>query len=422
MNIWNEALSVLVGGVDSPVRSFSSVGGEPVFFDKGKGAIVVDVKGKKYIDYVCSWGAVILGHAHSSIINAVRKQSTKGFGFGATSELEVLMAKQMKIFLPHFNRFRFVNSGTEATMTALRLARGYTKRKKFVKFIGCYHGHADPFLVKAGSGMLTHGVATSSSLGVPEGTIADTITVPYNNYEALQEVFRQQGGEIAGIIFEPICGNMNFIFPKQEFLDTMQSLCKAYGSLLIADEVMTGFRVAKGGACEVYTINADLACYGKVIGGGLPIGCLSGRDAILDHLAPMGGVYQAGTLSGNPIVMSAGIAVLKELQRLNYAKLSSINSSLKQIITSALTKKSIEHCYYGLGGMFGFHLGITEAYDLEDVNKSNQKLFNRLFTLLLQEGISLAPSSFEAGFISFAHNKAVLEKTAVAFERALKII
>ena len=324
----------------------------------------------------------------------------------------------MKKFVTTGRRFRFVNSGTEATMTAVRLARGATKRNKIIIFNGCYHGHADPFLVQAGSGMLTHGVA--SSLGVCQSVASDTICLDFNDAAGVERAFSQYGDSIAGVIFECVGGNMNFILPEQSFLDAIRDCCARYKSLMILDEVMTGFRVAPGGAASLYKLAPDITCYGKVIGGGLPIGCLTGKDEILDLLAPLGGVYQAGTLSGNPMVMSAGVATLTELKKKRYQALDACSQRLGVMLNTALAKKGIAHCYYHLGGMFGLHLGIESAKNLDEVKRGDAKLFARFHQGLRKRGVLFAPSPFEAGFVSFRHTPAVMARVEEAISLTVK--
>ncbi len=406
------------GGVNSPVRAFKGVGGTPVFFNKGQGAYLWDADGKKYIDYIGSWGPMILGHAHPAIVKAVQEAAVDGLSFGAPTEAEILMADKVCELMPSMDMVRMVSSGTEATMSAIRLARGYTKRDKLLKFEGCYHGHADSLLVKAGSGLLTLGVPTS--LGVPADLAQHTLTLPYNNSEALKQLFAQMGNDIACVIVEPVAGNMNCVPPNLEFLQTMRQLCTDYGAVLIFDEVMTGFRVALGGAQALYNITPDLTCLGKVIGAGLPVGAFGGKREIMECIAPLGGVYQAGTLSGNPLAMRAGLAMLKLISQADFyhnlaASLAKLLAGLQQRADAA----GIPFTTTQVGGMFG--LFFTNKKDIscfEDVMACDVERFREFFHLMLEQGVYLAPSAFEAGFISSAHGEAEIQATLDAAERA----
>ena len=405
------------GGVNSPVRAFKGVGGTPIFFKKGQGAYLWDADDKPYIDYVGSWGPMILGHAHPDIVKAVQEAAVDGLSFGAPTEAEINMADQVCELMPSMDMVRMVSSGTEATMSAIRLARGYTKRDKLLKFEGCYHGHADSLLVKAGSGLLTLGVPTS--LGVPADLAQHTLTLPYNNIDALQQLFAQLGHEIACVIVEPVAGNMNCVPPSREFLQTMRDLCSQYGAVLIFDEVMTGFRVALGGAQALYNIKPDLTCLGKVIGAGLPVGAFGGKREIMECIAPLGGVYQAGTLSGNPLAMRAGLAMLALISQTGFyeqlaANLSKLLAGLQQRADAA----NIPFTTTQVGGMFGlFFTSKKDISSYDDVMACDVERFRRFFHLMLEEGVYLAPSAFEAGFISSAHSDADIQATLDAAER-----
>lgn len=405
------------GGVNSPVRAFKGVGGTPIFFKKGQGAYLWDADDKPYIDYVGSWGPMILGHAHPDIVKAVQEAAVDGLSFGAPTEAEINMADRVCELMPSMDMVRMVSSGTEATMSAIRLARGYTKRDKLLKFEGCYHGHADSLLVKAGSGLLTLGVPTS--LGVPADLAQHTLTLPYNNIDALQQLFAQLGHEIACVIVEPVAGNMNCVPPSREFLQTMRDLCTQYGAVLIFDEVMTGFRVALGGAQALYNIKPDLTCLGKVIGAGLPVGAFGGKREIMECIAPLGGVYQAGTLSGNPLAMRAGLAMLALISQAGFyeqlaANLSKLLAGLQQRADAA----NIPFTTTQVGGMFGlFFTSKKDISSYDDVMACDVERFRRFFHLMLEEGVYLAPSAFEAGFISSAHSEADIQATLDAAER-----
>ena len=405
------------GGVNSPVRAFKGVGGTPIFFKKGQGAYLWDADDKAYIDYVGSWGPMILGHAHPDIVKAVQEAAVDGLSFGAPTEAEINMADRVCELMPSMDMVRMVSSGTEATMSAIRLARGYTKRDKLLKFEGCYHGHADSLLVKAGSGLLTLGVPTS--LGVPADLAQHTLTLPYNNIDALQQLFAQLGHEIACVIVEPVAGNMNCVPPSREFLQTMRDLCSQYGAVLIFDEVMTGFRVALGGAQALYNIKPDLTCLGKVIGAGLPVGAFGGKREIMECIAPLGGVYQAGTLSGNPLAMRAGLAMLALISQTGFyeqlaANLSKLLAGLQQRADAA----NIPFTTTQVGGMFGlFFTSKKDISSYDDVMACDVERFRRFFHLMLEEGVYLAPSAFEAGFISSKHGDAEIQATLDAAER-----
>ncbi|MCH2189909.1 MAG: glutamate-1-semialdehyde 2,1-aminomutase [Gammaproteobacteria bacterium] len=399
------AQKFIPGGVNSPVRAFKSVGGEPVFIKKAKGAYIWDNTDKQYIDYVGSWGPMILGHAHPEVIEAVQQTAEHGLSFGAPTELETTLAQKICELIPSIDKVRMVSSGTEATMSALRLARGFTGRDKIIKFEGCYHGHSDSLLVKAGSGALTFGVPTSP--GVPAALAELTITLPFNDLNSLEEVFKQAGDEIAGVIIEPIAGNMNFIPPVEGYLEGLRELCTKYGAVLIFDEVMTGFRVGLQGAQGRYNITPDLTCFGKVIGGGMPVGAFGGRADIMSHISPDGPVYQAGTLSGNPVAMAAGIKTLELISAPKFfenltVKTKSLLIGLKNVAQSS----DIPLFTQGAGGMFGFFFtDASRVSSFDDSIACDGERFNKFFHGMLERGIYLAPSSFEAGFVSCMHSE-----------------
>ena len=410
------------GGVNSPVRAFNGVGGDPIFFREGKGAWLTDAEGKKYIDYIGSWGPMILGHAHPDVVDAVQKAAIKGLGFGAPTEIEIEMADLVCQLVPSMELVRMVSSGTEATMSAIRLARGYTRRDKIVKFEGCYHGHADSLLVKAGSGALTLG--EPSSAGVPAALAEHTLTLTYNDLDSVSQCFKQQGNEIACIIVEPIAGNMNCIPPQAGFLEGLRHLCDQYGVVLIFDEVMTGFRVSLGGAQELYDVKPDLTTLGKVVGGGLPVGAFGGKREIMEYIAPLGPVYQAGTLSGNPIAMAAGLSTLKLLQAPNFhQQLSDSAAALVQGLQQAADNADIGFATNQVGGMFGFFFTQEKSVShFAQVVACDQEIFKQFFHGMLGEGIYLAPSSYEAGFISAAHGEVEIQKTITAAKKVFSTL
>ena len=402
--LFEEAQQVIPGGVNSPVRAFKAVGGDPVFINRATGAYLFDTDDNKYIDYVGSWGPMILGHAHPTVIKAVQEAAMDGLSFGAPTTLETAMAKKVCELVPSIEQVRMVSSGTEATMSAIRLARGVTGRSKIVKFEGCYHGHADSLLVKAGSGALTFG--TPSSPGVPEELAEHTITLPFNNIEAAVQLFDQCGEEIACVIVEPVAGNMNCILPVEGFLLGLRTITQEYGSLLLFDEVMTGFRVARGGAQELVNIAPDLTTLGKIIGGGMPVGAFGGSSEVMEYLAPNGPVYQAGTLSGNPIAMTAGIVTLELISEKGfYEDLANKTKLLAEGLYDRAKQQGIPLSINYVGGMFGFFF--TEAKQVctfEQVTACDADRFNQFFHGMLEEGVYFAPSSFEAGFVSAAHS------------------
>jgi glutamate-1-semialdehyde 2,1-aminomutase len=415
--LFNEAQEVIPGGVNSPVRAFNSVGGTPLFIKKAQGAYIFDADGKKYVDYVGSWGPMILGHNHPAILEAVIETAQNGLSFGAPTELEITMAEKVREIVPSMERLRMVSSGTEATMSAIRLARGFTGRDKILKFEGCYHGHADSLLVKAGSGMLTMGVP--SSPGIPEDVAKHTLTVSFNDIDQVKDIFEKFGNEIACIIVEPVAGNMNCIPPVAGFLEGLRAICDQYKSVLIFDEVMTGFRVALGGAQAHYNILPDLTTLGKVIGGGMPVGAFGGKKEIMDYIAPVGPVYQAGTLSGNPIAMAAGLASLNELCKGNkHQQLSDATEKLAMGLKAAAERNGVSLAINYVGAMFGFFF--TEEENITSFAQAtacDAEKFNRFFHLMLEEGVYLAPSSFEAGFVSTAHGEDEIAFTLAAADR-----
>lgn len=412
-----KAQRYIPGGVNSPVRAFYGVGGDPVFIKSGSGAYMTDEFGRTYIDYVGSWGPLIVGHAHPHVVSAVTKCLQNGLSFGAPTLLEVTLAEKICHLMPSIEKIRMVNSGTEATMSAIRLARGFTKRNKIIKFAGCYHGHSDSLLVQAGSGALTLGVP--SSAGVPESIVQHTLVAEYNRLETVQALFEKYGDDIAAIIVEPVAGNMNCIPPLPEFLPGLRNLCDQYDSLLIFDEVMTGFRVALGGASERYQIKADIVTLGKIIGGGMPVGAFGGRADVMNCIAPLGNVYQAGTLSGNPIAMTAGLANLELISVPGfYEKLENTAQTLMSGLQSCADQAGIPMLTTVVGGMFGFFF--TEEKKMEtyaDVKLCHVDLFKKFFHGMLDEGIYLAPSAFEAGFVSSAHQDDEINRTLEAAKK-----
>lgn len=405
------------GGVNSPVRAFRSVGGTPRFITRAAGPYFWDAEDKRYIDYIGSWGPAIVGHAHPEVISAVQEAAARGLSFGAPTEGEIEMAEEICKLVPSIEQVRLVSSGTEATMSALRLARGATKRDKIIKFEGCYHGHADSLLVKAGSGLLTFGNPTSA--GVPEDFSKHTLVLDYNNCEQLEEVFKSIGDQIACVIVEPVAGNMNLIRATQEFIDTMRKLCTAHGSILIFDEVMCGFRVGLHGAQALFGVQADLTCLGKVIGGGLPVAAFGGRADLMGHMAPLGGVYQAGTLSGNPVAVAAGMTTLKIIQQAGfYENLTAQTRKLVNGLSAAAKAANIAFCADSVGGMFGLYFANEIPGTYAAMMASDKERFNRFFHLMLDRGVYLAPSAFEAGFVSAQHDDAIIADTIAAAEKA----
>lgn len=413
--LFAEARHVIPGGVNSPVRAFGGVGGTPRFIDSAQGAWITDADGNRYVDYIGSWGPMILGHQHPNVLNALKDQLEHGVSYGAPTALEVQMADLLVSRLPSLEKVRMVNSGTEATMSALRLARGFTGRDNVLKFEGCYHGHGDAFLVKAGSGALTFGVPTSP--GVPKAATQHTLTLPYNDVDALRQLFAEHGDSLAAVIVEPIAGNMNCITPLPEFLPTLRELCDKHGSVLIFDEVMTGFRVDPYCAQGLFGITPDLTTLGKIVGGGLPVGAFGGRADIMHQLAPEGPVYQAGTLSGNPLAMAAGLATLRTLFDSDpWDQLAAASQRLIDGIRKSADAHGIAFAGHSHGSMFGLFFGIdTLPINLEQVQQSDTKLFAKIFHGLLARGVYLGPSAFEAGFVSVTHGEAEIDHTIAAF-------
>ncbi len=419
-SLFTRAQNVIPGGVNSPVRAFRAVGGTPIFIREASGSKIIDTDGNSYIDYVCSWGPMILGHSHPVVVAAIRDAAGRGSSFGAPTELEINMAERLVAAFPSIEMARMVSSGTEATMTAIRLARGFTGREKIIKFTGCYHGHADSLLVKAGSGVATLGIPGSP--GVPKSLAELTITLPYNDAEAVRSAATRYGDEIACIIVEPVAGNMGVVQPKPGFLETLREVTHANGSLLIFDEVITGFRLAYGGWQTLTGILPDLTCLGKIIGGGLPVGALGGRREIMEHLAPVGPVYQAGTLSGNPLAMTAGIATLDILKEKSYPELEKMTERLCAGFADLFRGKDIPARINRVGSLFTLFFTADEVVDFETASRSDTALFARFFQGMLAAGINLAPAQFEAGFVSFSHTEDDINRTLSACAKVLKTL
>ena len=416
--LFSRAQKRIPGGVNSPVRAFRNVDGAPFFVARAEGAKIWDVDGNEYIDYVGSWGPAILGHAPKVVVDALRETATRGLSFGIPNPLEVEMAELICDWMPSIEKVRMVNSGTEATMSCIRLARAFTGREKIIKFDGCYHGHVDALLVKTGSGALTHGQA--SSAGVPTAFVDLTISLPFNDVELLRKAFQENKNELAAVILEPIPANAGLYFAKEKFLSVLREECTRNGALLIFDEVITGFRVARGGAQEIYGIEPDLTALGKIIGGGLPVGAFGGRAEIMDELSPDGPVYQAGTLSGNPLAMAAGLAQLRELEKINGWKLlEESGAQFERIALDALKHAKIDVTFHRLGSLFCLFFASGPIIDLASAQRSNLKRFARVFHACLKRGVYFAPSQFETGFISTAHTAQDIERTGVAVREAL---
>ena len=417
--LFEQAQSLMPGGVNSPVRAFKNVGGKPIFFKSAKGPILIDEDGNQYIDFIGSWGPMILGHSNPVVLNAIKSQLELGTSYGAPTGLENTLASIIKSQVPSMEKLRMVNSGTEATMSCIRLARGYTGKNKIIKFTGCYHGHVDSLLVKAGSGVSTFGLPDSP--GIPKDLAALTYSCPYNNIEALIEVVNEVGSDLAAIIVEPIAGNMGFIPGEPQFLNALRELCNEHGSLLIFDEVMSGFRVGLGGAQSIYQIQPDLTALGKVIGGGLPVGAFGGKQSVMDQLAPLGPIYQAGTLSGNPLAMSAGIALIDALIKKDpYDELEKASSEIMTHTKSLMAAKGIPFSTSSIGGMFGFFFSEKLPVNFDDVVESDDALFKKFFNASLNRGIYFAPSKYEAGFISSTHDQSIIDITKNKIDEAIK--
>jgi len=416
-----EASQILPGGVDSPVRAFRAVGGKPLFIERGEGPYIWDVDGNRYIDYVLSWGPLVLGHAHPRVVEAISTVAARGTSFGAPSPLELELARLIAGLMPRVEMLRFVNSGTEAVMSALRLARAFTRRDKIVKFVGNYHGHADMLLVQAGSGVATLGLPDSP--GVPRAATADTLSCPFNDLGTLERLFQSNPGQIAAVILEPVCGNMGVVLPRPGFLQGVRELTARNGALLVFDEVMTGFRVSLAGAQGLYGVSPDLTTLGKVIGGGLPVGAYGGRRDIMEMIAPAGPVYQAGTLSGNPLAMTAGIETLKELSRPGvWEKLEATTRELADGISLVARERAVPISLSSVGSMLGFFFTEGPVYDWESAKKSDTSRFASFFREMLSAGVYMAPSQFEAGFVSTAHGPEQVKETLSAAEKAFAAV
>lgn len=420
--LFAEAEKVIPGGVNSPVRAFKGVGGTPIFAKSAKGAYLYDEDGNRLIDYINSWGPMILGHAHQPVVDAIIEKAQKGTSFGMPTELETRIAELAVSMVPNIDKIRFVNSGTEACMSAIRLARGFTKRDKIIKFSGCYHGHSDSFLIQAGSGASTFG--TPNSPGVTQGTAKDTLLAAYNDLENVKALFEANKNEIAAIIIEPVAGNMGCVPPKEGFLEALRLVCDANGSLLIFDEVMTGFRLAKGGAQELYNVKADIACFGKVIGGGLPVGAFAARNEIMNYLSPLGPVYQAGTLSGNPLAMAAGFAMLQELNNDAdiFKRLDEKTTYLHKGIQKVLTDNNIVFTINRVGSMISVHFDANPVYDFQTAKNGDNETFKKFFHGLLAEGVYIAPSAYETWFITDALTYEDLDFTINAINKVSKTL
>lgn len=417
--LFRKATSVTPGGVNSPVRAFKAVGGNPLFIDKAKGSRIYDVDGNSYIDYVLSWGPMILGHAFPRVVSALKKAAEKGTSYGAPTALEVELAELVLKIYPSMDRVRMVNSGTEATMSAIRAARGFTGRDKIIKFEGCYHGHADGLLVKAGSGAVTFGLPDSP--GVPKSYARNTLTLPFNDMAAFRRLVEKEGRNIACVIVEPVVGNIGCVLPKPGFLESLRRLTRQHGIVLIFDEVMTGFRVSFGGAQALYGVKPDMTCLGKVIGGGLPVGAYGGRKDIMSMISPEGPIYQAGTLSGNPLAMTAGIETIKELSKPGtYKALEEKSAMLEAGLEDAARKAGVSTRMYRAGSMFCTYFTDVEVTDYATAKKADTQKFSRFFAEMLEQGVNLAPSQFEAGFMSLAHSEKDIETTVKAAYESLK--
>ena len=418
-DLFQRAQLYIPGGVNSPVRAFSSVGGTPVFFREARGSIMIDVEGKEYIDYIGSWGPMILGHSHPPVLEALKNAADKSTSFGAPTELETNIAELICGMVPGVEKVRMVNSGTEACMSAIRVARAFTNREKFIKFEGCYHGHSDAFLIKAGSGAITLGVPNSP--GVTSGTAKDTLLARYNDLAHVEEVLEANKEEVAAIIIEPVAGNMGCIPPVEGFLEGLRKLSDKHNAVLIFDEVMTGFRLSPGGAHKLYNIQPDLVCLGKIIGGGLPVGAFGGKKEIMNMVAPLGPVYQAGTLSGNPLAMSCGYTLLKELkdQPVIFEELENKTAYLEQGMRTVFEKHNLPVCINRVGSMLSFHFNISEVANFDDACAADAEYFKKVFHGMLKRGVYLAPSAFESLFISRTHTKELLDRTLTALDQTI---
>jgi glutamate-1-semialdehyde 2,1-aminomutase len=416
--LYSQACQVLVGGVNSPVRAYKAVGGDPVFIKKGLGSRIVDADNNRYVDYCLSWGALILGHAHPAVVNAVKAGAEKGMSFGAPTENETLFARMLCQAVPSMEKVRLVNSGTEATMSAIRLARGFTGKDKIIKFEGCYHGHSDSLLVKAGSGAATFGVP--DSLGVTKGTSRDTIVCAYNDIDAVSRIIRSKHKEIAAVIVEPVAANMGVVLPDPGFLAALRELTQKHNIILIFDEVICGFRFTFGGVQSLFGVNPDLTCLGKIIGGGMPIAAYGGRKEIMDHLSPLGGVYQAGTLSGNPVAVAAGLAAMKALKCQNYIRLNFLTIELCQVMEDVLKRSRLPFTINRAGSMFTVFFTDKKVSDFASAKAADTRAYAKCFRSMLGCGIYTAPSQFEANFLSFAHSDIDFKKTVIAFAKAMK--
>ena len=418
-SLFEQAQTLMPGGVNSPVRAFKNIDGKPVFFKSAKGPILIDEDENQYIDFIGSWGPMILGHSNPIILDAIKAQLELGTSYGAPTSLESTLASIIKSQVPSMEKLRMVNSGTEATMSCIRLARGHTGKNKIIKFTGCYHGHVDSLLVKAGSGISTFGLPDSP--GIPKELAALTYSSPYNDIEAVSRVANKIGDDLAAIIVEPIAGNMGFIPGEQNFLSALKTLCNQHKSMLIFDEVMSGFRVGLGGAQSIYQIEPDLTALGKVIGGGLPVGAFGGKQSVMDQLAPLGPIYQAGTLSGNPLAMSAGIALLDALIKINpFDELEIASSEIMVHTKNLMNDKGIPFSTSSIGGMFGFFFSENLPQNFDDVVKSDDAMFKKFFSASLNQGIYFAPSKYEAGFISSTHDQSILDQTKSKIEKIVK--
>ena len=419
INLFKLSQKFIPGGVNSPVRAFSSVGGSPIFFKKGLGSRLWDENGKEYIDYINSWGPMILGHSHPEIIKTVQNVAQDSLSFGAPTSKELDIAEMLVKLVPSMEQVRLVSSGTEATMSAIRVARGFTSRDRIIKFEGCYHGHSDALLVKAGSGALTFG--QPSSAGVPADVAKHTHTLAFNDIKGLEKCFSEIGSDIACVIIEPIVGNMNLILPDIKFLRTLRQLCTKYETILIFDEVMTGFRVSLGGAQELYGVTPDMTTLGKIIGGGLPVGAFGGKKEIMQMLAPLGPVYQAGTLSGNPVAVAAGLKTLELIQATGfYKELSLVTTKLVEGMTRVAKEKGVKFCARSVGGMFGIYFSELPPNSFDEIMNSDREKFNKFFHSMLEQGIYFGPSAFEAGFVSAAHTEKDIDDTIEACRRAFE--